>query len=143
MSQNTTDTISSGEIAEFSIPQWFDTFFLEKHLQNFYKNKEIQVLTFEVKPAVGKCENYSGCIYRVNVTFTEVPCSSTGNDKLNQDDVSEKRNNIEKKLSEEMFFFFVFEMKFQILDIKGQPNCETIVCRCMVGESMRPIRCFQ
>lgn len=54
----------------FSIPKWLDNKFFEEHLQNYYKNDEIEVISYDRKPATGKGENYSSVIYRVNVLFS-------------------------------------------------------------------------
>lgn len=85
MSSKTIETITTGEShsVAFAPPQWLDNTFLEEHLRNYYQNKEIQVVNFDVKPAVGKGENYFSCIYRVNVTL-----SSSGKDSTKDGDVS-------------------------------------------------------
>lgn len=92
MSSKIIETVSEDA---FSIPQWLDKEFLEQHLQNYFKNKEIQVINFDVKPVVGKGENYFSCIYRVNVSFSFT---------TKKDDVS-KVYQIKSKLLLLVFFY--------------------------------------
>lgn len=53
----------------FSTPKWLNNEFLEKHLQKYYKDNGIKVISFDVKPATGKGENYASLIHRVCVQF--------------------------------------------------------------------------
>lgn len=51
-------------------PKWLDTKFLEKYLQEYYNDKEITILKFELNSGTGNRENYCSSLYRLNATFT-------------------------------------------------------------------------
>lgn len=68
------DTIlceSSPTNTENLVPHWLNSDFLEKHLQSFYNDKQINVVNYEVKPATAKGENYASYLYRVKVKYTD------------------------------------------------------------------------
>ncbi|XP_055301831.1 uncharacterized protein LOC129568209 [Sitodiplosis mosellana] len=75
--------VETGSSVTYSPPQWLDKKFLDEHLQKYHQNMEIQVINFDVKPAVGKGENYFSCIHRVNVTFI-----SSGNNATKKGDTT-------------------------------------------------------
>ncbi|XP_031633749.1 uncharacterized protein LOC116347328 [Contarinia nasturtii] len=54
-----------------SIPNWINIDFLEKHLQNFFGDKPIAIVNFDVKPATAKGENYASYLYRVTVNYSD------------------------------------------------------------------------
>lgn len=54
---------------EFPAPKWLGNDFLEDHLRIYYNHTEIKVISFDVKPATGKGENFASLIYRVNAKF--------------------------------------------------------------------------
>lgn len=54
-----------------SIPDWLTGNFLEKHLQNHFKNTTIGVVNFLVKPPSND-GNFASKIYRVHVQFNTV-----------------------------------------------------------------------
>lgn len=56
--------------ADDSVPKWLDKEFLEKHLRNYFGNKQITIVNFEVKPATAKGENYASYLYRVKLTYS-------------------------------------------------------------------------
>lgn len=58
---------------ETEIPKWLDIEFLEAHLQGFFNNKHVKIVSFEVKPATARGENYASFLYRVKVTYTDEP----------------------------------------------------------------------
>lgn len=78
------DTIL-GDLSQASIdnfaPKWISKDFLEKHLQSFFNDKQINIINFEVKPATAKGENYASYLYRVKVIYTDElqNCKSANN----------------------------------------------------------------
>lgn len=52
-----------------SVPEWITSALIEEHLQIFYKNRDLRVLSIDVKLGVGKNENFSSFIYRAIVKF--------------------------------------------------------------------------
>lgn len=52
-----------------SAPEWITSDLFESHLQNYYKNSDIRVVSIDVSPGVGKSENFNSLIYRVRVEF--------------------------------------------------------------------------
>lgn len=67
-----------------SIPEWLNGNFLEKYLQNHYKNDEINVINYNVKASTARGEN----IYRIRLSFgvslagEEVSCCSFLSEKV-------------------------------------------------------------
>lgn len=47
-------------------PEWLHKTFLEEHLQNYYKNSEIEVLKFDTR-LVSANEGYMSSMYRAKV----------------------------------------------------------------------------
>lgn len=92
MTSSTVEEISITNADEFSIPKCLDNKFFEEHLRKYYKNNEIEVISFNGESATGKGENYSSCINRVNVLFS----APTGEFTSRERDVSER------------LFFFTF-----------------------------------
>lgn len=68
MFSNTEDEIIKSQSDDLSSQKWLDSKFFEEHLQNYYKNKEIQVIDFEQESVKG--DNFSSDIHRVNVSFS-------------------------------------------------------------------------
>lgn len=54
----------------FIVPAWLTGKFLEKNLQNHYKNNDVKVINFEVKPIATSGECYTSTIHRVKVTIS-------------------------------------------------------------------------
>lgn len=50
-------------------PDWLNSDFLEKHLQKYFDNTQIRIVSFELKPATAKGENYASTLYRVKISF--------------------------------------------------------------------------
>lgn len=53
------------------IPKWLTSEFIQKHLQIHNKNKQIKVISCDVRSATAKGENFASQIFRVNVSFNE------------------------------------------------------------------------
>ena len=51
-------------------PEWLNSDFLEEHLKNFFDNTQLKIVSFELKPATAKGENYASTLYRVKVVFS-------------------------------------------------------------------------
>lgn len=66
MSENPVDFSIASDI---SVPDWLTPGFIEKHLQNHYKNDAIKVRSCDVRSATAKGENFASQIYRVKVCF--------------------------------------------------------------------------
>lgn len=64
--------------ADELVPKWLDREFLEKHLQNFFSDKQITIVNFEVKPATAKGENYASTLHRVKVTYSDETQTCSG-----------------------------------------------------------------
>lgn len=62
--------------ARSTAPKWLTVQFLEKHLQHFYDDKLIRILSFKAISGTGKRENFCSSLFRVHVTFTNDPESS-------------------------------------------------------------------
>lgn len=54
---------------DISIPDWLTIDFVEKHLQNYFKNSEIKIKTWTIQSATAKGENFASHIYRVRIYF--------------------------------------------------------------------------
>lgn len=54
-----------------SVPNWINIDFLENHLQKYFPDKPFRIVSFDVKPATAKGENYASFLYRVNVTYSD------------------------------------------------------------------------
>lgn len=69
---------SCTENTDDQVPKWLDGDFLEKHLQNFFGDKQIRIVNFEVKPATAKGENYASYLYRVKITYSDETQTCSG-----------------------------------------------------------------
>lgn len=54
-----------------SVAPWLNSEFLESHLQSYFRDKQIKIASYEVKPATAKGENYASYLYRVKVKYTD------------------------------------------------------------------------
>jgi thiamine kinase-like enzyme len=68
--------MGSTDVGEVTIPPWLNYEFLAESLSK-EKNKKISVTDMDVKPAVGKGDNYLGTLYRITAEFIE---SKDGNE---------------------------------------------------------------
>lgn len=71
-------------IPQISAPIWLTGQFLEKHLQNHYKNSKILVINYTVKPPSND-GNFVSNIYRVHVEFDTAAAAS-------KDDIQSKQS---------------------------------------------------
>lgn len=55
--------------SDISVPNWLTIEFVEKHLQNHYKNDKINVRSWDLRSATAKGENFASQIYRVKICF--------------------------------------------------------------------------
>lgn len=56
------------------IPNWLNREFIALHLSNYFNNKKIQIIRFEVRPITGSASSVKNSMismYRVNVSFSE------------------------------------------------------------------------
>lgn len=50
-------------------PEWLNQTFLENILSKHYKNSEVKVKSFEIKPATGKGDSFTSSIFKVHVNI--------------------------------------------------------------------------
>ncbi|XP_031636472.1 uncharacterized protein LOC116349260 [Contarinia nasturtii] len=67
----------SGNTVESCVPKWLHVKFLEEHLQNYYKNDGVKLITFHVKPFSAKENGFTSSMYRVKVTL-DIPGKGVG-----------------------------------------------------------------
>lgn len=68
------------------IPKWLHKCFVEMHLQNYFKSKNLKIVQFTVEPATAPGENYASALYRVHVTFSDIASESSANNEVNKQD---------------------------------------------------------
>lgn len=52
-------------------PKWLDQPFVQNCLQNYFNNKQLNIINLKIKPATAKGENYASYIYRINVVYSD------------------------------------------------------------------------
>lgn len=69
MTETLDQAIESSSEDDIAIPNWLNAEFLEKHLKNYYGNDGIKVISFVMRSATAKGENFASSIYRTVVEF--------------------------------------------------------------------------
>ncbi|XP_031629203.1 uncharacterized protein LOC116344683 [Contarinia nasturtii] len=72
------ENLSKPSSEEKTALKWFNTHFLEKHLQNYFNDKQLSVASFDINSGSGKRDNFASALFRLNVVISnDSNCSST------------------------------------------------------------------
>lgn len=60
-------------------PKWFSKSYLEDHLQKYFNNKQLSVISFDINSGSGKRDNFASSLFRLNVVISDDPNSPSTN----------------------------------------------------------------